>query len=65
MPLKEASVQYWPFLRQDYDDVLAYCGGCLKATELFFNKILSQIPNYYLFIIKILLLNTWYAQEAI
>ena len=53
-----SSVQKWSFLKHDYDDVLAYCGGCLKATELFFNKILSHITNYYLFIIKILILNT-------
>ena len=31
-----ASVQEWPLLRHDYDDVVAYCGGCLKATELLF-----------------------------
>ena len=65
MPLKEASVQTGLFSKHDYHDASAYCGGCVRTTELFFDKIVSQIPNYYLFIIKILLINTWYAQEAI
>ena len=41
-----ASVQLWPLLRRDYDDVLAYCGGCVQAIEIFTSQSLAYIYNY-------------------
>ena len=53
-----ASVQKWSFLEHDHGDVLAYCEGCIRATDLFIDQILSYIPSYQLSIIKITIFNT-------
>ena len=41
-----ASVQLWPLLRRDYDDVLAYCRGCVQAIELFTSQSMAYKYNY-------------------
>ena len=46
------------FLEHDHGDVLAYCEGCIRATDLFIDQILSYIPSYQLSIIKITIFNT-------
>ena len=29
-------VQKWPYLNPDYDHTSTHCGGCVRATEIFF-----------------------------
>ena len=53
-----ASVQKWPILEHDHGDILEYCGGCFRATDLLIGQILSYIPSYQLSIIKITIFNT-------
>ena len=52
------SVRKCPFLEHHHGDILEYCGGCFRATDLLIGQILSYIPSYQLFIIKITIFNT-------
>ena len=53
-----ASVKKRPFLKPDLNNVLTHCGGCVRTTQSFFDKVSSWIVKDWFFIIQLLIFHT-------